>query len=76
MLHDLIKIIMKVDMHLYDCMIIQILLIYLFIYLPVYLFSYFDSCFEKIYFIKNIFERTVERATWWVSPGLLRNSID
>ena len=73
MLHDLIKIIMKVDMHLYDCMIIQILLIYLFIYLPVYLFSYFDSCFEKIYFIKNVL---VERATWWVSPGLLRNSID
>ena len=37
MLHDLIKIIMKVDMHLYDCMIIQILLIYLFIYLFIYL---------------------------------------
>ena len=56
MLHDLIKIIMKVDMHLYDCIIIQILLIYLFIYLSAYLFSYFDSCFEKIYFIKNVLE--------------------
>ena len=24
----------------------------------------------------NMFWRTVERATWWVSPGLLRNSSD
>ena len=51
-------------------MIIQFLFIYLiFIYI-------YDSCFDKILFIKNMFWRTVERATWWVSPGLLRNSID
>ena len=25
---------------------------------------------------KNMFWRTVERAIWWVSPGLLRNSSD
>ena len=47
---------MIVDMYLYDFTKHDYSdIVDLFIYLSVYLFSYFDSCFEKIYFIKNVF---------------------
>ena len=48
------------------------LFIYSFIYLLIYLFIYFIIYLYFI-FLKLIW-KMVEHATWWVSPGLLRNS--
>ena len=48
------------------------LFIYSFIYLLIYLLIYFIIYLYFI-FLKLIW-KMVEHATWWVSPGLLRNS--
>ena len=50
MLHDLIKIIMKVDMHLYDCTKHDYSDICCFIYLFIY-----NLCFEKALLIIKMF---------------------
>ena len=58
-------------MGLVICLFIY-LFIYSFIYLLIYLFIYFIIYLYFI-FLKLIW-KMVEHATWWVSPGLLRNS--
>ena len=60
-------------------MAIRLLFIYLISRLIIYLFIihlYLRCIFWTKFIYKNMFWRTVERATWWVSPGLLRNSVD
>ena len=60
-------------------MAIRLLFIYLISCLFIYFFIihlYLRCMFWTKFIYKNMFWGTVERATWWVSPGLLRNSSD
>ena len=48
---------------------------YLFIHLSIYGFNYtFISLFTYNFILLKLIWKMVEHATWWVSPGLLRNS--